>query len=115
MIARYARQADLRVTMRTFTVDVSLSVFPFVSVQEEISFRLTYEEQIFAVFLRALGCLSGEHPIKHENADRNGNEIQNFSENRIADKQSENGEREIENKQSARESVRAVSASEKSR
>ena len=102
-------------TMRTFTVDVSLSVFPFVSVQEELSFRLTYEEQIFAVFLRALGCLSGEHPIKHENADRNGNEIQNGAENRIADKESENGEGEINDKQCARKSVRAVSASEKSR
>lgn len=115
MCARYARQTDLCVTMGAFAVDVGLAVFPFVSVQEKISFCLADEEQIFSVFLLALIDLSGEHPIKHENADSNGNEIQDSAENRIADKQRENGECEIDDEQCARKSVRAVSAPEKSR
>ena len=102
-------------TMGAFAVDVSLAVFPFVSVQEKISFCLADEEQIFAVFLLALGDLSGKHTVKHENADRKGNEIQDGAEKRIADKQREKGECEIDDEQCARKRVRAVSAPEKSR
>ena len=80
MLPLDARQADLRLAMRAFAVDVRLSVFPFVFMQKELSFRPAHKKQILAVFLRALVGFSGKHTVKHENTDRSRNAVQRYAD-----------------------------------
>lgn len=76
MRARYARQADLRVAMGTFAVNVGLAVFPFVSAQKKPLLCFSHAEKIFSVFLRSLGCISGKHAVEHEGTDHEGKSVQ---------------------------------------
>ena len=82
-------------TMGAFAVDVGLAVFPFVSVQEKISFCLADEEQIFSVFLCTLVYVSGKHTVKHKRADHEGNGVQRNTNEIVFDEYRQHGDRDI--------------------
>ena len=115
MIPLYTGQTDLRVAMGTPAVNVSFAVFPFVAAQKKPLLRIAAHEQIFSIFLRALGNFSGKHTVEHENANSDGEGVQCNADNIVSDEECEHRDDEIGNEESARKRIRAVPSVEKSR
>ncbi len=115
MISFCAGQTDLRVAMRTRAVNVGFSVFPFVPSQKKPLFCFSHTEKVFSVFLLTSICFSGKHTVKHENAHKDRNSIQNDTNGIVFDKYRKYRKREINGKQTAGKRVRAVSAVQKRR
>ena len=95
MRARYARQADLRVAMGAFAVNVGLAVFPFVSAQKKPLLCFSHAEKIFSVFLCTLVYVSGKHAVKHKRTDHEGKSVQCHTNEIVFDEYRQYGDRDI--------------------
>ena len=95
MIAGDQRQADLRVAMGAFAVNVGLAVFPFVSAQKKPLLCFSHAEKVLSVFLCSLGCISGKHTVKHKRADEQGSAVQQNADKIVFDEYRQHGDRDI--------------------
>ena len=77
--------------------------------------RFAHTEEIFSVFLRTFGRSFGKHAVKHKDADRERNAVQNEADGIVFDEYRKYRHHEINDEQTARKLVGAVSAAEKRR
>ena len=113
MVTRSARQTDIAVAVRTFSVNVRFAVFPFVAAQKKPLLQMPAEAEIFQIFRRALHGIFGEHTEKHQRADTKGDDVQQQAQGRVFDKNRKHRNRKVSDKHTARERIGTVPAPEK--
>ena len=97
MLARFARQTDIDAAMWAFAVNVCFAVFPFVAMQQKPLLYALEKSEIFLIFCRSLGDVSGKHTVKHENGNCQGSNVQNGADDAVTQKNREDGEDKISN------------------
>ena len=95
MLAGDLFQADLYAAMRTFAVNMRLTVFPFVFLKQERFAKRAGKFQKFLVFRHTLGDVFGKHAIKNEKEQKPREDTQKDGGDRLLYEKQDDGKRKI--------------------
>jgi hypothetical protein len=96
MVALDTAKLDLHAAIRTFAVNVGLSIFPFVSLQKYLFLDTLFDLQIPRIFRSSFGDISRKHTVKDQNTKRERKPLQNIIYHSISDKQHHGDKRNID-------------------
>lgn len=96
VVALDTAKLDLYAAMRTFAVNVRLTIFPFVSLQKDLFPDAFFDIQILHVFRSSFGDISRKHTVKDQNTKCERKPLQNIIYHGISNKQHHGGKRDID-------------------